>query len=198
GPIPQVLSLGTKPFGIAARIVPIAILAVLWLRLSQASVNFTANARLPMVAGWDHLLPQWFTRLHPKHKTPVNSILFGGALILGLGLLSMIGAGNQEAFQVLWNGAAMFYALTYLVMFALPLFGLRGVEPRPPVWLRIAAASGFGMTLLNVVFAVFPIVQVESRWLFAAKILSVIAGANVLGATIFLMAMRRRKILASS
>ena len=193
GPIPQVLSLGARPFGIAAQIVPVAILAVLWLRIGQASVNFTANARLPMVAGWDHLLPQWFTRLHPKYKTPVNSILFGSALILGLGLLSLIGANNQEAFQVLWSGAAMFYALTYLVMFALPLFGLRGVEPRPPLWLRIAAASGFLMTLLNVVFAVFPIVQVESRGLFAAKILGVIGGANLLGAAVFLVAARRRR-----
>lgn len=192
GPIPQVLSIATKPFGLAARIVPIAILAVLGLRIGQASVNFTANARLPMVAGWDQLLPQWFTRLHPKYKTPVNSILFGSTLILGLGLLSLIGANNQEAFQVLWSGAAMFYALTYLVMFALPLFGLRGVEPRPPVWLRIAAASGFVMTLLNVVFAIFPIVQVESRWGFAAKILAVIGGANLLGAMVFLTAARRR------
>jgi hypothetical protein len=93
-----------------------------------------------------------------------------------------------------WVGvAAMFYALTYLVMFALPLFGLRGVEPRPPVWLRLATASGLGMTSLNVVFAVFPIVQVESRWFFAAKILVVIGGANLLGAAVFLLAAKKRR-----
>ena len=28
------------------------------------SIYLTANARLPMVAGWDDLLPAWFTRLH--------------------------------------------------------------------------------------------------------------------------------------
>jgi hypothetical protein len=49
------------------------------------------------------------------------------------------------------------------------------------------------MTLLNVVFAVFPIVQVESRWLFAAKILAVIGGANLLGAAVFLLAAKKRR-----
>ena len=26
--------------------------------------------RLPMVAGWDHLLPAWFSRLDPRYRTP--------------------------------------------------------------------------------------------------------------------------------
>ncbi|HKE06145.1 MAG TPA: APC family permease, partial [Blastocatellia bacterium] len=45
GPIPQVLSIGSRPFGIAASIVPVAILMVMCMRLAQASVNFTANTR---------------------------------------------------------------------------------------------------------------------------------------------------------
>lgn len=48
----------TAELGIAARLVPIAIWGVLWLRIARASVNFTANARLPMVTGWDRLLPE--------------------------------------------------------------------------------------------------------------------------------------------
>ena len=33
-----------------------------------------------MVAGWDHMLPAWFSRLHAKYRTPVNSIVVvGGA-----------------------------------------------------------------------------------------------------------------------
>ena len=61
----------------------------------------------------------------------------------------------------------MFYALTYVVMFAIPLFGLRGVAPRPPLWLRVASASGLGMTLLYVALSVFPIIKVESVAAFA-------------------------------
>ncbi len=42
--------------------------------------DFTAVARLPMVAGWDRLLPPWFSRLHEKYRTPVNSILLVGVV----------------------------------------------------------------------------------------------------------------------
>ena len=192
GPIPQVLSLGTRSFGIASSIVPVVILSMLALRLAQASVNFTANTRLPMVAGWDRLLPQWFTRLHPKRHTPVNSILFVGAITVGLGLVGVVGVGQQEAFQLFQTAAGTFYALTYLVMFALPIAGFRGVTPRPSLGLRIAFGSGFLMTLLYVVVSVVPIVAVEDRSAFAAKISGVIVGSNLLGAAIFQIARRRR------
>jgi amino acid transporter len=134
---------------------------VMCMRLAQASVNFTANSRLPKVAGWDHLLPAWFTKLHAKYRIPVNSILFVGAMMLAMGLAGIVGVGEQEAFQLLQNAAGSLYAITYLVMFAIPIIGLRGVEPRPPLWLKIAAGAGFLMTLLYVVVSVIPIVQSE-------------------------------------
>jgi amino acid transporter len=193
GPIPQVLSIGFRSFGIAARIIPLAILTILFLRVAQASVNFTANARLPMVAGWDRLLPEWFTRLHAKYKTPVNSILFVGAITLAMGLAGLIGVGEQEAFQLLQNAAGIFYALTYLVMFAIPVIGLRRVTPRPPLWLLMASVSGFLMTLLYVVLSVFPIIQVENQLAFTVKVASVIVIANLLGSSIFALAVRRRR-----
>ena len=133
-------------------------------------MSFTAVARLPMVAGWDRLLPPWFSRLHAKYRTPVNSILLVGACAFAIALLSLVGVGQAEAFQLLFNAGGMFYALTYVVMFAIPLFGLRGVTPRPPLWLRVASASGLLMTVLYVVLSVFPIIKVESVGLFAVKI----------------------------
>jgi glutamate:GABA antiporter len=192
GPIPQALRLGTQTFGLAGSIVPVVILSMLGLRLAQASVNFTATTRLPMVAGWDDLLPAWFTRLHPVRRTPVNSIFFVGAITLAVALLGIVGVGRQEAFQVFQNSAGTFYALTYLVMFALPVLGFRSLSPRPSIGLRIACVSGFLMTLLYVVVSVFPIVEVWSAGAFAAKIGGVIVGANVVGASIFFLARRRR------
>src|SRR5262249_26463996 len=67
GPLPQVLRAGFGPFGIAGTLVTIAIVMTLVMRVSQISVAFTAVTRLPMVAGWDRLLPAWFSRLHEKH-----------------------------------------------------------------------------------------------------------------------------------
>jgi amino acid transporter len=185
-PVPQVLAIAARPFGGGAQIAGAVIMAVLGMRIAQASLNFSATARLPMVAGWDHLLPRWFTRLHPTHKTPVNSILFVGAATLTCSLVGMTGVARQEAYQLFNNASGIFYALTYLAMFALP-FALKDVS----LGVRIASASGFLMTLLYVVLSIFPIVDVGSRALFTAKICSVIVLGNLVGIAIFELARRR-------
>ena len=191
GPLPQVLRAGFGPFGIAGPLVTIAILMTLAMRVAQASVSFTAVARLPMVAGWDRLLPAWFSRLHAKHQTPVNSIVLVGACSFGIALLSLIGVGQAEAFQLLFNASGMFYALTYVVMFAIPLFGLRGVRPQPQLWLKVASMSGLLMTLLYIALSVFPIIKVESVATFALKISLLIVAMNLVGIGILVSARRR-------
>jgi amino acid transporter len=184
-PIPQVLSAGFRPFGAVGLVAPATIVVLACVRVAQASVMFAGNTRLPMVAGWDGLLPAWFTRLDPRYRTPVNSIVFVGASTFALATAGLVGVGRQEAFQLLWNASAIFYALTYLVMFAIPLVGLRNRAERPPMWLRAAALSGFVMTVLYVTLSILPIVQVESRLLFAAKICGLILAANAVGVATF-------------
>jgi len=191
-PIPQVLSLGFAPLGVPA-VAPLVIIALLLIRIGQSSVMFGGNTRLPMVAGWDSLLPEWFTRLHARYRTPVNSILFVGATTLALSIAGLIGVGKQEAFQLLWVSSGVFYALTYVVLFAIPLFGLRDVKPRPPLWLQAAAWSGLAMTLLYVALSIVPLVQVQSRALFAVKISGLIVVTNAIGLAIFVGAARRRR-----
>jgi len=191
-PIPQILSVGFGPLGAAAAIVPLAIVAMLSIRLAQSSIQFGGNTRLPMVAGWDNLLPAWFTTLHAKYRTPVNSILFVGAVTLTMGIVGLIGVGKQEAFQLLWNASGLFYSLTYVVMFAIPVFGLRGVTPKPPLWLRLASLSGLLMTLLYVGLSVVPIINVESRLAFALKIGGLILVTNLLGFLIYWLARKKR------
>ena len=190
-PIPQIMSVGFGPLGIAVSVVPLVVIAMSVIRFAQASVQFGANTRLPMVAGWDDLLPDWFTKLHAKHKTPVNSILFVGAATLFMGMIGLIGVGKQEAFQLLWNAGGLFYALTYVVMFAIPLFGLRRAGLRPPMWLKAAALSGFIMTLLYVALSIVPIVEVGSKLGFALKISGLIVVTNLIGFVIYRLAGRR-------
>ena len=190
-PIPQVLAVGFGPLGGVAAIGTLTIMALLSIRLAQASVMFGGNTRLPMVAGWDNLLPAWFTKLHAKHRTPVNSIIFVGAATLLMGIVGLIGVGKQEAFQLLWNAAGVFYAITYLVMFAIPLIGLRNAGQRVPVWLKIAALSGFLMTLLYVILSLVPIIQVENRLTFAVKIGGLVAVTNLIGLSIYLICKRK-------
>ena len=191
GPIPQVLSLGFSSFGWVGKLISIAILGVVMRQIALMSIYFTGNTRLPMVAGWDSLLPAWFSRLHDRNKTPVNSILFVGAVTLAFGLTSLIGVGHQEAFQLLDNAASVFYASTYMVLFAIPLIGMKAFGIRAPWWLKAASISGFLVSLLSICLTIVPIISVESRLLFAGKIIAVVLVANGIGAVLFLLGKRR-------
>jgi amino acid transporter len=189
-PVTQVLNRGIQSAGISGSATSLTGTLIVLTLLGQAVLNFNYAARFPLVAGWDHLLPSWFTRLHPRHKTPVGSIAFLGGATLVLALLTSLGAGNQEAFQLLQNASGIVAALAYLVMFAIPLIA-RG--EKPSTMLRVAAASGFFMTLLYVVLSVFPILDVPNRWVFTLKIGGVVAGLNLAGALFYWRAERRRR-----
>src|SRR5215470_12941066 len=191
GPIPQVLSIGFGSLGWVGAVGSIAILGIAVRTIALMSLYFVGNTRLPMVAGWDRLLPGWFSRLHEKYKTPVNSILFVGAVTLVLGLLSLTGVHAQEAFQLLDNTGGIFYALTYLALFAIPLFGMKALGVKSPWWLKLACASGFLVTLIYIRFAIVPITEVGSPLTFALKIVATVLIANAVGVTIYVLGKRR-------
>jgi hypothetical protein len=100
--------------------------------------------------------------------------------------------GKQEAFQLLWNSAGIFYALTYLAMFAIPLFGLKHLTR--PWWVRLCAVSGFLMTALYVCLSILPIIPVGSRTLFATKIVGLIVVTNVIGLVFYATGSRRVRV----
>jgi amino acid transporter len=187
GPIPQVLSIGFQSLGWVGTVASIAILGITVRTIALMSIYFAGNTRLPMVAGWDRLLPAWFSRLHPKYKTPINSILFVGAVMTVLTGLSLLGVHAQEAFQLIDNAGGVFYALTYLVLFAIPLFGMKALGVRSPWWLKVACVSGFLVTLVYIRFAIVPITEVGSPLLFALKVVATTLIANALGVTIYVL-----------
>jgi hypothetical protein len=117
--------------------------------------------------------------------------LFVGATTLILGLLSLTGVGAQEAFQLLDNAGGVFYAATYLVLFAIPLFGMKTLGVKAPVWLKVACASGFVVSVVYIGFTVVPIIEVESRLRFAVKIISVVVLANAIGVTVYTLGKRK-------
>lgn len=188
-PVAQNLSVGARSLGIAGSAVPIAMTLMLVARIGTGSMVFNMASRLPMLAGWDHLLPEWFTRLHPRWRTPVGSILFVGAVVLVFAFAANVGVGSQEAYQLLSNGSGISYALTYLVMFSIPL----AAPGRRASWpVRIAALSGLCMTLLYVVLSIFPVISVKNSAAFALKVGAIVVASNLLGAAFFVRARRHR------
>jgi amino acid transporter len=166
-------------FGVAAR------------QIALMSIYFAGNTRLPMVAGWDDLLPAWFVRLHKRYRTPVNSILFVGMITLAFSLASLIGVKEQEAFQIQDNAASVFYALMYMVLFAIPLIAIKRFGVRTPLWLKVASASGFIVSVIAGFYTMIPITHVDSPGMFAAKIIAVVVIANAIGIGLYFLGRKR-------
>ena len=185
GPIPQVLSIGFSSFGWVSMLVTITIFGIAARQIALMSIYFAGNTRLPMVAGWDNLLPSWFARLHKHYKTPVNSILFVGLVTLSFSLASLIGVEEQEAFQLQDNAASTFYALIYIVLFAIPLVAIKRFGVKAPLWLKVASVSGLVVSIVGGVFTLVPITPVSSPWMFATKIIVVVVGANAIGIALY-------------
>jgi hypothetical protein len=78
-----------------------------------------------------------------------------------------------------------------LVLFAIPLFGMKALGVRAPWWLKLACASGFLVTLVYIRFAIVPITEVGSTVSFATKIIVTVLLANAIGVTIYVLGKRK-------
>jgi amino acid transporter len=191
GPIPQTMRIAFGDSGVAAWVAQFAIFLVMTRAIASSSLIFTGLTRLPMTAGWDHLVPGWFARLDPRRRTPVNSILFVAVLVMAMILLSMLGVREQEASQVLSMAGITHYGIAYAALFLLPLIGSRGLRRRLPAWVKVAAAAGLLSSVISVGIAVYPIVDVVSHGEYAAKICVVVAVSNMTGVLIYRLGQRR-------
>jgi amino acid transporter len=180
-PIPQTLRLALGAGGFGSLVGTVAILLIQLRLIGAASMLLTGVTRLPMTAGWDHLVPEWFARLHPRRHTPTNSILVTSAAIILLVLLSSFGVHATEAYEVLANASSELYALGYLAMFAIPLIGAKVLRERLPRWVAWTSTIGFTTTALCFFLMAYPFVSVEDPAAYAAKILGTTALMNLVG-----------------
>lgn len=179
-PIPQTLSLALGG-GPAALVGKLAILLLQIRILGAASFLFTGATRLPMTAGWDHLIPSWFNQLHPVHKTPVNSIYVTSGIIIALLVLGSAGVRAAEAFGVLNDASNEFYALAYLMMFLIPVCGAYRVRSRLPLAARVICGIGVLTILFILAFNAYPFMNAVQPGQFAAKIIGTTLLVNAIG-----------------
>jgi len=192
GPIPQVLATafaggstapGATDWGLMLGRAAIFVLGI--ALIAQFAVIVAETSRLPMVAAWDHLIPAWFTRLHPRFRTPTRSLTVIVLLSVAMCFFASAGASAQEAFQLIAVSANISYAVYYLLMFAVPL--VAGARfGKPAGWLlKLACASGIFITLLSVAFSLIPVVDVASPWVFALKVSLTALAVNLAGGAIY-------------
>ncbi len=166
--------------------------AIVVLSIAQYTVIVAETSRLPLVAGWDGLLPSWFTRLHPRHRTPTRSLWFVVLCCFGLATVSLIGVGRQEAFQLVITAAQACYGLYYLVLFSIPLAGRMPLHSQPGPTVRLCAALGLVTTLAAVILQVVPIIDVPHPWRYGAKVAGALLGANLIAVLVYRRAPSRR------
>jgi amino acid transporter len=184
-PIPQVMEVGFGNSSIGHTLAAIAVVAPSLGLMATVVIVVGMVARLPMVAGWDGILPAWWSELHARFKTPYKAI---GAVALGLfcmGALSLLGAENQEAVQVLSAVGFGSYCLMYLLLLGMVAAGFRSSVFRPGVLMRAGALAGFLVVLISLGFQLLPVGEVADPALFAVKVGLAICAANGLGAYLY-------------
>jgi amino acid transporter len=184
-PIPQTLRIALGTTGLGNLLATAAILLLQLRLLGVTSYLFSGVTRLPMAVGWDHLLPEWFTRLNKRTRMPVNSILFTAALVMAMVWLASAGVHAQEAYQVLSGASLTHYELGYLAMFAIPIVGSMALRKQLPRWLKWVAGAGFLATLFSLLISAYPFVDVQNPWAYAAKILGAVAASNLIAICFF-------------
>jgi amino acid transporter len=130
-------------------------------------------------------VPGWFTHLHPRWRTPSNSIICTSVLICSLVVLANIGVRAQEAYQLLTNASLTHYEIAYLAMFAIPLFGAKFLRRSLPVWLRWTSVFGLCSTSFSLLISAYPFVDVVNARAYAVKILGATALSNLIGVAFF-------------
>lgn len=177
-PIPQTMRAALGQTGVGNLIAMTAIFLIEMRLLGAASMIFTGATRLPMTAGWDELVPGWFTRLHPRWHTPVNSIACMAVLVFLLLVLGTAGVHAQEAYQLLSNASTTHYEIAYLVMFAVPLVGRAALRRQLPLWLKLTSIAGGISTLFSLIISAYPFVNVVDARAYAIKIVGTVLVSN--------------------
>jgi amino acid transporter len=189
-PIPQTLRLAFGHQGIGSLLAESAIFLLEIRLLGISSFLFTGATRLPLTAGWDRLLPPWFTKLHSRWRTPTHSIWFVSGLIVLLLVVGSAGVHSQEAFQILINASSAHYSVAYMAMFSIPLLGIRGVRTALPGWLKWTSLVGLCATTFSFGISAYPFVDVVNPVLYGAKILGATLVSNAIGYCLYVAGQR--------
>lgn len=139
--------------------------------LGGVSAWLAATSRLPFVAGLDRVLPEAFTRLHPRWKTPwlALAVQAGGSAVFAV--LGQAGTSVAGAYGVLVSLGVISYFIPYVLMFSAQL----RLDGRPAA--RVVAAVGLTVTILSMLLAAVPPPEAGSA---ALSIVKVVGGSVAL------------------
>jgi len=179
-------------------VIPLTAALISLSNLGAASAYLAAVARLPFVAGIDHLLPPAFGKLHFRWRTPYVALIVQAIVGVAFVFLGQAGTSVKGAYDVLVSMGIITYFLPYLFLFAAMIRLQR--EPVGPDVIRVPGGKpvafviscvGFSTALLTIALSFFPSPDEANPALASAK---VIGGTLILvaaGAMLYLWGRRR-------
>jgi len=159
---------------------PLFALLVMASAVGQIGGLGTGVSRLPFAAGVDKLLPAVFARVHPRWHTPHISILVFGGVASFLLLAFQVGDSLAAAYQELISLMVITGFLPYLY-----IFGSAWKAGK-----RLAALSGWAITMLAILCSIVPTAEIKNVWLFEGKLA---LGTAAVVASAWLMYARRSR-----
>jgi glutamate:GABA antiporter len=197
-PVAQLLRAGFGNTGIGA-VIPVLTITAVTVNIYASAVAMIGMAsRFPMVIAWDGLLPKWWCTLHSKYRTPMKSIAVVSGVCIAVQILSSWGAEGQEMIQIGMGAGIAGLCIVYSMLFGTVLFARKGSPVRPGLFLRLAALSGFVLSLASLPFQVVPQTGVADRWVFALKVAGLFCAANGTAALLYWNGKRRGILRGSS
>jgi amino acid transporter len=181
----QLMQAGFGNAGLAEILTTGSIVALTLIWIAGAVGLLAVASRFPMVIGWDGLLPQWWSDLHPRFRTPVKALtVIAGACLL-ITLISSWGAGGQEITQIGVGAGAACLCIMYALLFSVALIGKRSAGLRPGIAVRLAALSGFVVSVASLPLQVVPLAGVPNAAIFGLKVGGLVCAINALGAWLY-------------
>ena len=160
--------------------------------VGQAGAWFAASARLPFVAGIDHLLPPAFGKLHPRFGTPHVALVVQAVIAAIFIFLGQAGTSVKGAYDVLVSTTIVAYFIPYLFMFA-ALIRMQW-WPAPEGTIRIPGGApvavcvgvlGLASTSLSIVLACIPAGDEPNKTLAVTKVVGLSVALLVVGVLLY-------------
>jgi amino acid transporter len=182
-----------------AWLTPLAAVLVVLTCLGSTSAYLGAVARIPFVAGIDHLLPKAFGRLHPRYGSPANALITQAAIAMVFAVLGQAGTTVRGAYEVLVNMMVITTMLPFLGIFGAAIRLSRGAvaagEARIPggrITVRVFAVLGILTTILAIGLSLVPRADEPDKVLAASKVIGLTALLLGGGCAVYWNGMRRR------
>ncbi|HEY0341334.1 MAG TPA: APC family permease [Steroidobacteraceae bacterium] len=168
-------------------LVPLGAICVAFDRIGSVCLWIGALARIPTSAGLDRYLPRSFTRLHPRHGTPVVAIWTQAILVAALVVLGQSGSSVRSAYNVLIEMMIVSSMLPILLLFgaSMKLSAAPPLEGQRHIWggrttVVIAALLGSVTTLASMLLSFVPSPEEENPTSAVLKV-AMTTGALLLG-----------------